>query len=530
MLKELRIKNIILIESAEISFSDGFNVLSGETGSGKTAIIEALNLVTGSRADIHLIRKDADRGMIEAVFDIQSIPDLRNLLHDAGIDHDDSEELIIRRELHSTGKSRAFINNQQAHLSLLRELGKQLLDIVGQHANQSLLNSEQHRVILDLFGGLQNEVNVFSKHWQKEVVLRRELEELKANESQRLRDIEVCRMELQELEEANLKEGEEEKLFAEYSKLVNREEIAQKIHAIQNSAVISELMQTQTVFDQLVELDTTLSDTAESYRNALIELQEVSHSLTHYYSSIEFTPERLQELNDRLALINRLKRKYGSTVEEIRAYQEKISEKLKQLESSDIQIEKLEKELNAVEKTTHDLAKKLSKNRKQVAKTLEKAIVNHLHELNMPKAEFFVEFQPRQRNHIGDDAIEFFLKPNVGERKIPIKECASGGELSRLMLAIQTLLSGKEQKPTLIFDEIDANIGGETATVVGEKLKKIGKKHQVLCITHFPQVAQHAQHHFQISKREENGRTLTFVEPLDKQTREKELARMAGIN
>lgn len=534
MLKQLLITNVILIESAQIHFSEGFNVLSGETGSGKSAIMSALNLIIGERSDVGMIRKGSEKGIVEAVFDIEESSCLIKILEESGIDHQAGEELLIRREISASGKNRCFINHQLANAALLKKVGNHLVEMVGQHANQSLLSIEKHTEILDLFGSLQQEVSAFGKSWNQELNVEKELRAIIENESSRIRQIEVCRMELEELKDASLKEDEDEALFAEYSFLVSVEERARKIQEIlqtlsgEKQAVIPHLNRHRNTFEQLAKLDPSLEETAHSYEATLLELQEISHTLRNTLAQIEYQPDRISEINLRLELITRLKRKYGSTLAEINAYKQNNEKKLNELESADLQIEELQEKLNLLRNKNNLLAQELTEKRKQWALLLEKETINQLRSLNMPKVEFTVDISTQKRNLKGDDRIEFFLIPNVGEHRIPIKDCASGGELSRLMLALLTLLAGKEQKSILVFDEIDSNIGGETAAIVGKKLKEIGLKHQILCITHFPQVAQEAQHHLQISKKEIDGRTLTHVKTLDEETRHQELSRMLG--
>lgn len=534
MLKLLRLSNIILIEMAEINFSSGFNVLSGESGSGKSAILNALNLIAGERSDASIVRRNAEKGIVEAIFDIDTLASIPKFLEDAGIDHDIGNELLVRREVFASGKSRAFINNQGAQVGLLKKLSELLFEVVGQHANQKLLSLEYHQQTLDLFGNLQADVAAFLTCWEEELAARRELQRLVSSEAQRLRESEVCRMEIEELEEANLKEDEEETLFAEYTLLSNSDDLAQKageINRILNGdkvAVLAHLSRQKVLFDQLAHMDPTLKEVADSYHNAFLELQEIAHTLRNYENRIESNPARMLQLNERLSLINRLKRKYGTSMAEMQTYLRTTKEKLHSLENADATIELLQNKLKGLEEQSHQLSQLLTSKRTRMAKELETSVVQHLKVLNMPKVEFIVEISPQTRSRSGDDKIEFFLIPNVGEHRVSLRECASGGELSRMMLALQTLLAGKEQIPTLVFDEVDANIGGETAAVVGEKLREIGNEHQVLCITHFPQVARLAKHHLQIFKQEIEGRTITQVRSLDEKTRKKELSRMLG--
>lgn len=534
MLKHLRIQNIILIESADITFEAGLNVLSGETGSGKSALMNALNLIVGERTDTSVIRRGAEKGVVEAVFDTSAIPQLEIVLEQGGIDHEKGEDLIIRREISLAGKSRAFINNQMAQLGLLRKAVPLLLDIVGQHANQQLLSVDNHRDILDIFGGLEQDAAAFAHSWEEERQQRMQLDEMVRSEAQRLRDIEMYERELEELRAAQLQENEEEELFAEYSLLTNSENLLHKVQEItqtlcgdrQNALAI--LTRHKAAFEHIGRIDPSLVDSAKAYENALLELQEVAYTLTRYQSSIEQNPDRVAEVNERLSLINRLKKRYGNTIAEIREYQVQSEQKLHLLCNGDCLMEELRQQLQKLEERNSQVCQKLTEQRRKAAHQLETAVTQELRALNMPNVEFFADMAPQKRNSSGEDHVEFYLSPNVGEHRIPVKECASGGELSRLMLALQSLLAGKKQVPSLIFDEIDANIGGETAVVVGANLRKIGSKHQVLCITHFPQVAKQAHHHLQISKHEHNGRTLTLIKELDEDAREEELTRMLG--
>ncbi len=536
MLKSLRIQNLILIESADIVFEANLNVLSGETGSGKSALMHALGLVAGNRADIGMLRSGSDKGSVEAIFFIDHLSSLSAILEESGIDHEPGQDLIIRREIIASGKSRSFINHQAAQQSLLKKIGVHLLDIVSQHATQRLFSIEQHREMLDLFGGFSKEATAFKKAWDRENILREEIETLKNNEAARAREIGVCEMELEELNEARLREGEEEEIFAEYTLLANAEDLSSKVKEIltilsgERHQTVSHLHRQKTTFDQLISIDPSLKEAADTFNQAALELEEVSYTLRNYQSRIHHDPEKLHQINERLALINKLKKKYGPTISDIAAYHQRAKERLKALEGADNRIDELSEALAQASKETSSLADQLTRRRKHAAKMLEEALTEQLHTLNMAKAEFFVEVTTQKRCSTGDDRIEFFLVPNIGEHRIAIKDGVSGGEMSRVLLALQTLLTGKAATPTLIFDEIDANIGGATAVVVGNKLKEISRKHQVLCITHFPQVASQADHHLQISKEEKEGRTVSQVRTLDPGSRKEELLRMVGLD
>jgi DNA repair protein RecN (Recombination protein N) len=534
MLKHLRLQNIILVEIADIPFGSGLNILTGETGAGKSAIMKGLSLVVGDRSDTGMIRRGCEKGIVEAIFDIDESPLLIPLLNEGGIDHEPHQELIIRREIILSGKSRIFINNQLAQLSLLRKIGSHLTQIVGQHANQQLFSLEYQRQVLDLYGNLLPNQAAYIQSFEQENVIREKVNALIRQESQRLREIDICQRELEELEEARLKEGEEEELFAEYTLLVNTKELVEKAQEINSSLsgerqpILQMLLRNKTTLDDLAQIDPQLQDTAQAFKNALIELQEVAHTLRRYQGSLHDDPLRLNHINERLTLVNRLKRKYGETIAQIKEYTAQTKAKLAKLENADIEIESLQKDLQLAEAQTNFLAQELTVKRQAAAQLFEQALTEQLRSLNMSKAKFIIDIKAQKRSMTGDDRIEFFLQPNVGEHRIALKEEASGGEVSRVLLALQTLLAGKERIPTLIFDEVDANIGGETAAVIGDKLQEIGKQHQVICVTHFPQVANRAHHHLQICKQEQNGRTFTLVQRLDQFSQQRELERMVG--
>lgn len=531
MLKQLNLKNIVLVEEAHIPFQPGFNVISGETGAGKSALMAALQQTQGARADVQLIRHGFDKGVIEAVFDIDLLPAIQTKLHHAGIEHEEGDELLIRREISKTGKSRLFINNQISHLSTLRSIADNLFEIVGQHANQQLFDVSHHLDIVDLYGALNSLRDEYTEAYEKETATRKKLTELKENEQRRVRDIEICRMELEELENGALKEGEEEELFSEYTRLSNAETLAQlagQIASSLDSPVVSELQNLKKTSSELLSLDSSLEDSNTALQSATIELEELARSFHNYHSSIEHDPYKVESINQRLTEINKLKKKYGPTVEDALRYQEERSESLFKLENAEFEIEELETAISTLEAKTKELASKLSAQREKVSQQLAQSMTTELQSLNMPNASFYVEIDKQKLTRTGQDRVEFFFAPNKGEKKVPIRDCASGGEVSRLLLSVQTLLAGKAAIPCIVFDEIDANIGGHTASVVGEKLSNIGKNHQLLCITHFPQVADAAKHHIKISKNEKGNRTLTEVRVLDNSEKKSELLRMVG--
>lgn len=524
MLRSLFIQNIILIEQAELIFHSGFHVLTGETGAGKSAILKALRLVAGERADIQALRQGAERGVVEASFAAPAHSAFREVLEQAQIDW--TPELTIRREMTITGRNRAFVNDQMIPLTVLKQLGEHLMQICGQHANQELRDKEKHRTILDTFSGLQIEQQAFAEAWQHENRLRQELTALQKNEAQRLREIDEAQRQHEELTEARLKEGEEEELFTEYTLLSSAEELASGVN--QAYEAISETGHLKSALQQLEslkKLDSTLNESVDTLRSTLVEMDELAYTLRSYLGRIEHNPQRAEEINRRLSALSKLNKKYGPNPIH---YFQQLEERLDALQKADDRTEELQIALDAAAKRSNELALKLTEKRQKGGRKLEHELTQQLKTLNMPAVEFHVRLAPGTRCLLGDDQVEFLFAPNIGERLISISDCASGGELSRLMLALQAILAGKNCLPTLVFDEVDANIGGETATVVGQKLAEIGIDRQVLCVSHFPQVAKFAHHHYQVAKSTSHNRTITQVTALESKAREKELRRMVG--
>lgn len=538
MIRQLKIRNLVLVQEAEIIFEKGLNVLTGETGAGKSAVLHALALVRGDKSDATILRKGAEKGSVEALFSIEHAPHIQHLLDETGIEPLDSDnphaELLLKREIHSNGRTRAFINNQVAQASLLEKLGELLFEIIGQHANQSLKSPDQHRQLLDLYGQLTPLYLEYRGSWHEKNRLSQELHLLTSQEAERIRMIEICEREIEEIEEAKLQEEEDETLFQEYTLLCSAEERASKLDELLNilqgdrNGVLLQLRRSEQLAKELCGMDRELEELEPVFKSAFIELEEAFYTLRNYRHHIDINPERTTKIDERLTLINKLKRKYGSSIEEILRYQERQKEKLNALKNSDQKIAEIHQLLDAQSKLLENLGNKLSTARLEAAQSMEAALTEQLRQLNMPKALFKVDISSQLPGPHGNEKVEFFLAPNAGEKCLPIRECASGGELSRVLLALKVLLTGKALIPTIIFDEIDSNIGGATAVVIGQKLKEIGKSHQVFCITHFAQVAKLGEHHLRIRKEEQEGRTFTFIETLNIQARKQEFERMLG--
>lgn len=534
MLKHLCIQNFVLIEKISLNFQKGFNALSGETGSGKSAIIHALNLLCGERADTDLIRHESDKASVNGVFEIEGFPQIKDALEESGIECEQGEDLLIQREILLSGKNRCFVNNQPAHLSLLKKIGSFILDIVDQHSSISLKNIEQQAKILDEYGEVEENKKAFKEVWEKEKKIEQELAFLIQNEGNRLQEIEKIRGDLIEINELNPKEGEEEELFLEYQLLVSAEERSQKSSEIlqclisERTGSLITLNKAKTSFEKLAVLDPLINEVYQSYKSALLELEEVTTILRNYRARIENPEDRKVFVNERLSFYNQLKKKYGKDISQILQSTEERKKCLDLLEKKDLEIEELKQALEKIKSIVNQKAAGLTKKRNESAIILEQELTLLLQKLNMPHVQIGIHILPKKRDQNGDDQIEFYLKSNKGEASRPLKDCASGGEMSRILLAIRALLTGKDKVPILVFDEIDSGVGGETAHIVGKLLKQISQNHQVLCITHFPQVAYQAEHHFLVSKHEKNGRTFTQMKKIESNEREKELNRMVG--
>jgi DNA repair protein RecN (Recombination protein N) len=534
MIKQLLLTHFVLVEKAEISFSPHFNIVTGETGAGKTAIIEAIGLALGSRADTSLIRQGCDRAIVEASFDISSLQAVHAFLDEAGIAYDPHEDLIIRREITHEGKNRAYVNCHLVPLPFLQKVGNELIDFIGQHAIQELRTSDFQRTLLDLYGNLTQTRLLFQNSFKKEKILSQRCEELLAKEAHREKNEELLRYQLKEIEDESLQEGEDEALFQQYQRLAHQREIIEKVKEILDklaeapSSVLSQLNRLQKLNDSLVKIDNSLSEPSTLIQQALISLQEAHFQYDSYFSTLEQDPHALHHLENRLSNIARLKKKYGKSVAEINALKQKLINDLLEFDSLSLLFQEAQKELALAQTETAKFAQQLTLQRKECALLFEQLLSSHLQSLNMSKAEIHIDISPQNRTQDGDDCVQFWLKANPGEQPALVREHSSGGELSRLFLAIKLALAEKNKTPTLIFDEIDANVGGKTASIIGEKLAELGVSRQIICITHFPQVAAKATSHFSVHKQEREGRTVTEISLLSKKQREQELLRMMG--
>jgi len=547
MLVELHIKNFAIIDQLMISFGRGLTVLSGETGAGKSIIIGALNLLLGGRASVDLIRTAEEEALVEAIFDISHSPPLSQMLEELGMGIDN--HLLIRRTISRSGKGKAFIGNHLATVNMLGSLGEELINISGQHEHQLLLRPDKHIEIVDEFGGLLPLRNTYTNLFHQLISLTREINTLIQAKEKREERIELLQFQIREIKDANLKPGEEEKLKEERRILNSSERLFNSIKKAYETiyadrgAALEQLKSTLRELKELCQIDVRLSPLFSNLESSVFQVEDLALSLRDYYQKIEFDPKRLEEIEVRLSEITALKKKYGDTIEKILAYRERAERELKEMIESTEKIEELKAAQERLNCETLSLARQLSQERIKVATILKEKMEKELSSLGMKKTLFEVKAgsvagkrEGRENiiidNHTldekGMDDLEFLISPNPGEELRPLSRIASGGELSRIILAIKRIIAQEEEVSTLIFDEVDAGIGGATAEVVGKKLKEISRKHQVLCITHLPQIACFADYHYSITKEMKRGRTFTLLKKLNEEERVEELSRMLG--
>lgn len=552
MLLELRIENFAIIQSLELRFQGGLIAFTGETGAGKSIILDAVEALMGGRPDTTFVRSGAERASVEALFSIpeQTRAEVLAILEREDL-LDDPNEILISREIRLEGRNTARVNGRSVSVGLLRELGEYLVDIHGQSEHLSLLNVRQHLRLLDRYAAADSLLEAYRAPYRQLQALRRQLKDLRAGERDAQQRAEFLTFQIQEIESARLKPGEEEELRQERSRLANAEKLAalaqQSVAALDEGTPempsISDLL--GQVVESLASLSRIDSSQAELHERAA-SLEEITADiaieLRDYLEQIEFNPRRLEQVEVRLDLINGLKRKYGGSEEAVLAFAERARADLEQITHAGERIEELEAEEAALLPRLAEHARALSEARREAAKTLARGIERELNDLSMVGARFQVDFQtlPDEKglplpgkgslayDENGVDRVEFLIAPNQGEGFKPLVKIASGGETSRLMLALKNVLASADHVPTLVFDEIDQGIGGRVGTVVGEKLWRLGRSHQVLCITHLPQLAAFGDQHYHVRKQVSSGRTHTQVEALHGEARQEELALMLG--
>ncbi|HSX26635.1 MAG TPA: AAA family ATPase [Chlamydiales bacterium] len=523
MLTLLRIQNLVLIEKAEISFGAGLNILTGETGAGKSAILAAIRLIGGERADMQLLRKEADLAVVEATI---TSPDF---LAEENIEIPLSSSVTVRREIHRSGKNRCFIEEQQVSLAFLKKCVGSALEWVDQSSSATLCSSEQQRNQLDAFADLFSQRAELASSFAQEKSQESELQSL--SQTERERDLKRAQEDLSLIEEVNWQKEEEEKLSQEHHLLTHAQELLEKIGA--TSSFLTEnvplLKRSAATLEYAARFDPRLAKIGESMKSAALELEEAGFSLCSFADQLEADPKRLETLESRLAAIESIKRRFGATFEEVEAQKQKLQAQVDRLCSLDEQIAALQTELASTREKNLALSSALSEKRKKLAPQFAQQILAELKSLNIPQAKFEIQIALKPLSPNGADEIRFLFSANLGLFPVPLEQCASGGELSRLLLAIKTVLAEKEGCPCLIFDEIDSNVGGQTAAILGEKLKKLAQRRQVICVTHFVQVARSATHHFLVSKTEKGAQTFTAISKLSADSCEREYNRMLGV-
>lgn len=533
MLKTLYIENIAVIEKTSIDFNSGLNVLTGETGAGKSIIIDAINAIMGQRTSKNIIRTGEQSAFVSAQFDdINST--VRQKLGELGFSDDDGE-LILQRTLSANGKSACKINGRPATASMLRELSLDLINIHGQHESYELFSPETHIDYIDSFAKDEALLADYKQKYAEYKILKKKLNEAHTDESERLREIDLLTFQANELSQADVQVGEEDALDAERNSLMNFE----KIYALLNKAKMlldgddsnggTEVVDlASSAMQSAAELDGSYEELSSNLTDIYYTLRDVSESIGDFIESLDGDPERLEEIEERLDLLNRLSRKYNCPCDELPEYAEQIQARLDELLSYDKNRDELEEACRKAEQLTLDAAEKLSACRKKASEVFAKRVKTEMRFLNMPNVELVPEFGQTELSPKGIDRVELLISANPGETPRPVARIASGGELSRMMLAIKTVLAAADTVDTLIFDEVDTGISGSAAEKVGLKLKEVSESRQVLCVTHQAQIAALADSHYLIQKQIENGRTYTNVALLDRNGRKNELARIIG--
>ena len=534
MLRQIHVANFALIDRLDLEFGEALNILTGETGAGKSIVIDALSLALGERGSSDLVRTGSDRAVVEAVFDLCDAPaSTRERLAEAGLDDDGEDILILARELTRAGKSQCRINGRLMPVSTLREISDGLIDIHGQHEHQTLLAAERHIDLLDSWLGaealsLRSEV---SGQYADLNRIKRDLEDLRAQARERVRNLDLYRFQQEEIESAELRAGELDELTAERSRLANAEKLyatADEAYNALSNTGLDGLNSALAAVERAGALDETLAPITEQLTEAVSYAEEARRGLRAYRDSIEFNPERLEEIAERLDLIHSLQRKYGDTIEEILAYAEELNERLNLLENSEAREAELVQAQARAEADLEASAEHLSQLRRRASARFAEAVTAELKDLGMADTRFEVSIEAQPITARGADRVEFLLSPNPGEPLRPLARIASGGEISRLMLAMKSVLAQAAYVPTLIFDEIDVGVGGRTGRVLAQKLSALARHAQILCITHLPQIASQPAVHFFIEKRVEGGRTVVDVQRLSEDQRVEEIARMLG--
>ena len=532
MLELLHIENIAIIEAADIEFAPGFNALTGETGAGKSIVIDSLSAVLGQRTSRELIRTGAEKAFVSAAFSGMA-PELTEEL---GIQPEADGTLLLQREIQTDGKNVCRINGRPVTVSQLRALGTRLLNIHGQHDGQQLLDEEQHIVYLDSFGRVESLAITYAEKYKNFTDIRRQIGALQMDEAEKVRRVDTLQYQIEELRRAKLTPGEEEELTARRGMLRNAEKFLDAVagadYALNGDdsggGALSALRQAQDALSGVRHLDDAFGQLYERLGEAYSEVYDIAATVEDKRGELDVSPGELDRVESRMDLLYRLKKKYGATVEDMLDYQARCEAELAQIEDAGDTLARLEQALSKAEKEARQAAQALSDARKAAAEQLTSQILTELQQLDMGKIRFAVDFAEKPLDSDGMDTVRFLMSANVGEELRPIHKIASGGELARIMLAMKNVLSEQDHVGTMVFDEVDTGVSGRAAQKVAEKMARISRRKQVLCVTHLPQLAAMADTHFSVEKGERGGRTYTEVRRLDREQRRRELARLTG--
>ncbi len=531
MLNLLHIENIAVIESADISFDSGFNVLTGETGAGKSIVIDAISAILGERAYRDMIRTGANKASVRAVFD--RVPEFP-WFSENSVPYD--EETVIQRDIFLDGKNVCRVNGTAVSVSMLRRLGIQLINIHGQHDSASLFDEENHLAFLDDFSSNQDLRTAYREKYDRVAALRCEIQNMTMDESEKLRRMETLKYQIAEIEKAELEPGEDERLEERRKLLQNAERLSsgmdEAVEALyggeESDGASGLLAQAEYALGRLARFSDQYASLHERVTDLMYQVRDVAEEARDARDDLNFSADELEQIESRLDVIYRLRKKYGTDCQQILDYLAGARKELDDIEFADDHLERLKKKLQKAENDAWEAAKALRKNRMDNGEIMSRCILQELHDLDMPRVQFRCEFTQQELLPGGADSVAFFMSANAGEAPKPLSKVASGGELARIMLSMKNVLAEKDQIATLIFDEVDTGVSGRAAQKVAEKLRKLSAHKQVLCVTHLPQMAALADNHMLISKSERDGRTYTAVTPLDIEGRKRELARIIG--
>ena len=530
----LRIKNLALVEDLEWNLEPGFTAITGETGAGKSIIIGALNLLLGERADKSLIRTGAEACTVEAIFASKNFSALNRRLDESGVEPSDNE-LLVKRSFSLGGSNRQFVNGSPATLTLLKMIGDELVDLHGPHDHQSLLSPDRQLALLDGFAHAEKALLEYEESFRHLQKLIAEEESLRTAESAREQELDLLRHQFSEITTANLQASEEEEIYSRYRLATNSQRLIELASAVMgqlsesDDAVLNRLAETQRILRELEKIDPGMAENSQAHATAVIELTEIARALSRYAEQLDLDPAQLAQLEQRVTLLETLKRKYGGSLAEVIAFGERAKERMQKIEGREAELERLAGEIKAARSVLTRAGAALRKARTAAAPKLAGSVRQNLADLGFRQSEFEARILPNDEPKLnGTESVELLFSPNPGEPLKPLRLIASSGEISRLMLAIKSSLAMQDAIPLLIFDEIDANVGGEIANAVGAKMRALADRHQVLCITHLPQVAAAATTHFVVTKEVVHGRTFSGLQEVKGKARQKEIARMLG--